>query len=294
MSHSHNYKDSTGKRNILFAFLLNFGFACIEFAGGLLTNSVAILSDALHDLGDSISLLIAWYLAKKSGRKGDRKFSFGYKRFSLLGALLNSLILIAGAVYVLSEAIPRVIAPEPVKATGMLVLAILGICVNGAAVFIMKGGKSINERVVTWHLMEDVLGWAAVLIVSIVFHFADVYILDPLLSIIITLYILYNVFKNLRETVFIFLQGVPKEFSIDDIENDMKAIDGVKSVHHTHIWSLDGEHHVVTSHVVIEQNSTREQAVHIKTQIKRLLQRHSINHLTIEVEYENEDCYMRE
>jgi len=279
-------------RNIKVAFFLNLGFTIFEIIGGFWTNSVAILSDAIHDLADSISLGLSWYLDKKSKQKGNRKFSFGYQRFSLLGALINGIVLVVGSLFILSEAIPRLIEPELPNAPGMLVFAIVGILVNGAAVLRLRGGKTLNERVVSWHLLEDVLGWIAVLITSIVLLFWDIPILDPILSIVILVYVLFNVVKNYRETLLVFLQGVPSEIDLNTIKNRIKGLDKIVSIHHTHLWSLDGEKHVLTIHIVVGEISSIKEIIEIKRKLKELLRKVPIEHATIEIEFEDEGCYM--
>jgi 16S rRNA G966 N2-methylase RsmD len=171
--HGHSHGREQSGKNLRIAFFLNLGFSVLEFFGGILVNSIAIVSDAIHDLGDSISLGTAWYLDKKSRQDPDKKYSFGYRRFSLLGALINSVVLIAGSVYVIYEAVGRLIHPQHSDAGGMLVFAIIGILVNGYAAWKMSSGKTLNEKVVSWHLLEDLLGWVAVMIVAIVLHFKD-------------------------------------------------------------------------------------------------------------------------
>jgi cobalt-zinc-cadmium efflux system protein len=291
MNHDSQKDDST---NIKTAFFLNLGFTILEIFGGLWTNSLAILSDAVHDLGDSLSLGLAWFLGHYARRERDRRFSYGYRRFSLLGALVNTLVLLAGSIFVLSQAIPRLMNPQHSNAQGMLVFALVGILVNGVAVLRLRGSQSMNARVVAWHLLEDVLGWIAVLIVAIVLLFADIHILDPLLSILITLYVLYNVLQNMRETLSLFLQGIPQNLDIGEIENKIANIDHVTSTHHTHIWSLDGEHHVLTTHVVVSDTLSREQVRNVKQQVKHVLETYKLSHLTVEIEYGDSDCGMRE
>lgn len=287
--HNHHHNST---QNIKVAFFLNLGFTLLEIVGGLWTNSVAILSDAIHDLGDSLSLGLSWYLDKKSKQKGNRIFSFGYQRFSLLGALINGLVLTVGSLYILTEAIPRLLNPEPSNAAGMLLFAIVGIAVNGAAVLRLRSGKTLNERMVSWHLLEDVLGWVAVLIVSVVLLFWDAYILDPILSIVILAYVLFNVGKNLRETFLIFLQGVPSELDMNAIQSAIAALDRVVSVHHTHLWSLDGEKHVLTIHVVISEVRSVKEIIEVKRKMKAVLKAVPVEHATIEIEFEDEGCYM--
>lgn len=293
MGHDHSHHDK-GNSNIKVAFFLNLGFTILEIIGGFWTNSLAILSDAVHDLGDSISIGISWYLQKKSKGEKNEKYSYGYLRFSLLGALINCIILLAGSLYVISEAVQGIMKPEHTNAKGMLLFAVIGIAVNGIAVLRLKKGSSLNEKVLMWHLFEDVLGWVAVLIVSIVLLFKDIHVLDPILSILISLYVLYNVFRNLRKTLFVFLQGVPKTISIPEFEQKILQIPKVKSTHHTHIWSLDGEHHVLTTHVVIDNAANKEDSVQVKNEVRSIIDTKDIQHVTIEVEYENEECRMKE
>ena len=288
-SHTHVHPTTS---NIRLAFFLNLGFTILEIIGGISTNSLAILSDAVHDLGDSISLGLAWYLERYAEKGGDQRFSYGYRRFSLLGALINTVILIVGSLFIISRAIPRLIEPEHSDARGMILFAIVGILVNGLAVFRLKGSKSMNARVVAWHMLEDVLGWVAVLIVGVVLLFTDNQYLDPILSILIALYILYNVIRNLRETMGLFLQAVPESFEIQEIVGRIDAIENVHSVHHTHLWSLDGEHHVLTTHVVVDETIPKEIVRCVKDDIKEALRRYEFTHITLEIEYGDDDCAM--
>lgn len=295
MNHHHQHPhsdDSTG--GIRLAFFLNLGFTLLEFVGGYWTNSLAIVSDALHDLGDSFSLGMSWYLERLSKKGVDKRFSYGYRRFSLLAALINTVILLVGGILIISRAIPRLIHPEHSNAQGMLVFAILGILVNGIAVLRLRGGQSLNAQMVAWHLLEDVLGWAAVLVVSLVLLFTDIHILDPLLSILITAYVMWNVLRNLRKTTSIFLQAVPENYDIGAIEVRLLEMENVMSVHHTHLWSLDGQHHVLTAHIVVDPCTTREQVLKLKQDINTLTGGLELEHTTLEIEYDDEDCRMRE
>lgn len=275
------------------AFGLNLAFALIEVAGGIWTNSLSILSDSLHDLGDSFAIGLSWYLETRSKRGKDRKYSYGYRRFSLLAGLVNAVLLTGGSLWVLSKAIPRLVNPAHPNAPGMVGLAIIGVVVNGTAALRLRSGKGFNARIVAWHLIEDVLGWAAVLAVSIVLLFRDIHILDPLLSTAITAYVLYNVVGNLRKTMAVFLQGVPANVDVEEIEARLSSIDGVRSTHHTHVWSLDGERHVLTSHLVVDRQATRDDLVRIKSQVAQRTGDLALEHATIELEYEDEDCWMR-
>lgn len=292
-SHSHAHQHApTG--NIAVAFFLNLVFTIIELVGGLYTNSLAILSDALHDLGDSFSLGLSWYLEKRSRQGRDEIYSYGYRRFSLLGALITGAVLISGSILVISEAIPRLLHPEEADGRGMMFLAIVGVAVNGLAVFRLRGEKSMNARVVALHLLEDVLGWIGVLLVGVALIFFDWYILDPILSLIITGYVLYNALKSLRQTLSIFLQATPTGVDMEHIQAKLVAIPGVISTHHVHSWSLDGEHHVFTAHVVVEESATWEDSERIKKQAKGALREMHFFHATIEIEHVNEQCAAEE
>lgn len=290
--HQHNHQS---RKNISIAFFLNFGFTLIEFAGGLLTNSVAILSDALHDLGDSISLGLAWYLEKVSRKKSDENYTYGYKRFSLLGAIANAIILTIGSVFIMLETIPRLINPQPADAKGMFLLAILGIIVNGVAVWRLKRGNSLNEKVVSLHLWEDVLGWAAILIGSIIMYFFDIPIIDPILSLAISVYILWHVVKNIRLSLRIILQGSPHEVKPEFIRNITMQLPGVDSVHDIHTWTIDGNYHVVTLHVVLNKALAMDELSKLKSAIRNKLHDSlEISHITIEFETSDEQCSLEE
>lgn len=279
-------------QGIKIAFFLNLAFTLLEIGGGLLTNSVAILSDAVHDLGDSLTLGMAWYLERYAQRDRDERFSYGYRRFSLLGALISTTVLLTGGIFVLSEAVPRLLEPEATRPEGMLVFALFGVVVNGFAVFRLHGSHSHNARMIAWHLLEDVMGWIAVFVVSIVLLFTDLYILDPILSILITLVIGYNVVRNLKETLSLFLQGVPESVDIAGVEARVREVENVISVHHIHAWSLDGEHHVLTMHVVVEGSASKEQALCVKEDIRDMLEDLDFSHVTVDIEYGEADCVM--
>ncbi len=282
----------TNSANLRLAFFLNLAFTVLEIFGGIWTNSLAILSDAIHDLGDSLSLGMAWYLERYAERGQDQRFSYGYRRFSLLGALVNSVVLVLGALLIVSRAIPRLLEPKPSDAGGMILFAVVGILVNGAAVFRLRGSRSLNTRVVAWHLLEDVLGWIAVLVVGVALLFTDNHLLDPILSILIATYVLYNVVRNLRETVGVFLQSVPSNIQMEEIMVQVSAVPHVSSTHHTHVWSLDGQHHVLTTHLVVDETLSKVDARAVKDAVKNVLAEYEFSHITLEIEFGDDDCAM--
>lgn len=290
MNHDHQHEIDGTISSLRLAFFLNLGFTLLEIVGGLWTNSIAILSDSLHDLGDSVSLGIAWYFHNFAQKEPDADFSYGYRRYSMLGALINTLVLIAGSLWVLATAVPRLLNPEPTNASGMIAFALVGIVVNGVAAYRLYRNQSLNAQVAGWHLLEDVLGWVAVLIVSLVLLFSDWTILDPILSILITLYILINVLRKLRRTARLFLQAAPENVHLPSIKHQILALDNVVDIHHTHIWSLDGEHHVLTTHVVVAPETSKEVAAQLKWQLAQKLKNDHFEHMTIEVEFGEDDC----
>ena len=289
--HNHNHSHQHGQDDrIGWAFFLNVTFTIIEFIGGWLTNSTAIMADAVHDLGDSLSIGFAWILSRFSNKEASDKYSYGYRRLTLFGALVNCIVLVVGSVWVLFEAIPRLSNPEMPVVEGMLGLAILGVAVNGYAVFKLKAGETLNEKVLTWHLLEDVLGWVAVLIVSIVLLFVDLPILDPLLSIGFTLFILFNVFKNLKSTIVLFLQAAPDEETQESIKESLTNLPEVNGVHHLHFWSLDGESHVLTAHIELVEKTDVDELIKLKEQVAKRLSAYRLSHTTIEFEFPKETC----
>jgi cobalt-zinc-cadmium efflux system protein len=293
--HHHGHAHAHGAvGNIKVAFFLNLLFTLIEIAGGIFTNSVAILSDALHDLGDSLSLGLAWYFQKLSAKNRDATFSYGYRRFSLLGAVINSLVLVIGSVFVLQEAIPRLLNPQAPDARGMLGLAVLGVAFNGAAMLRLKKGHSLNERAISLHLLEDVLGWVAVLVASVVMLFAEVPVLDPALSVLITLYVLFNVFRNLRDSFRILLQAVPENVRIEQVRARIAALAHVTDIHDIHLWTLDGEYNILTIHLRLREVEHFTQAVLVKERVKKALADLPIQHITVEIEGETDECALQD
>lgn len=287
-NHDHDHDRAVG--NLQVAFLLNLLFAMVELAGGLWTNSIAVLADAVHDGGDVLTLGLSWYLQRMSQRQGDAKFTYGYRRFSVLGALISGIVLALGVSLVLWHAIPRLWDPPPVHAPGMMGLAVLGIVINGIAFYRLHGGATLSEQVIGWHLLEDVLGWTAVLLGGLVMSLWHFPTLDPLLSIGISLFILWNVLGKLRRVGLVFLQSVPEGFDVAEFTRKVEAIPKILSTHHTHLWTLDGQHHVLTTHLVMEPGTTREEVVAAKSRIIDLLHPETFVHATIAVEFAGEPC----
>ena len=250
------------EKNILIAFILNLAFSIFEFLGGLFTNSVAILSDSLHDIGDAASIGISYFLEKKSKQKPNEKYTYGYLRYSILGAFITTTILAVGSTIVIIESIKRIINPVEVNYSGMIIFAIVGVIVNLIASIVTKEGDSLNQKSVNLHMFEDVLGWIVVLIGSILMKYTKITILDPIMSIGVALFIFISSIRNLKE--------------IEEIED----------IHHIHVWSMDNINNYATLHIVTNSKNLKE----LKHRIRKEMSEHNINHVTIEIEDDKEIC----
>lgn len=283
-------KSSANKR-IGAAFFLNFFFSIFELIGGFFTNSISIISDAVHDFGDAISIAIAWFLEKKSNKKPDKTYTYGYARFSILGALITSLVLLIGSSVVILNAIPRLITPQMVNYDGMLIFAIVGLVVNGLGAFLTSHGEHMNEKAVSLHLLEDVLGWVAVLIASIAMKIFNLPILDPILSIAIAIFILYHAVKNLKEIFSVFLEKAPDACHINEFKEELiEENENIVDIHHIHVWTMSGTDIYATMHIVVDNDISQDKIIELKHEIKHEALHHGINHITLEFEYQKENC----
>ena len=272
-------------KNILIAFLLNIMFSIFEIVGGLITGSIAIVSDAIHDFGDAISIGISYFLEKKSKKNPDNKYTYGYLRYSILGAFITTSILMLGSAFVIYEAINRLFNPIQINYNGMITFAVIGVIINFIAAYTTRDGDSINQKAVNLHMLEDVLGWIVVLIGSIIIKFTDISMIDSIMSILVSLFIFINATKNFKSILDLFLEKVPNDISIEELKRHILEFDNVVDVHHIHIWSIDGIHNYATMHVVVDKNEFA-----IKNKIKEELSEHGISHTTIEIEKKNELC----
>lgn len=282
--HEHNHHEN---ENIKLAFFLNLGFSIFEFIGGLLTHSVAIFSDAIHDFGDSIAIGLSYFLEKLSTKKADEKLTYGYKRYSLLGAFFTSMILLIGSFVVFLNAIERIFHPVEVHFTGMFLFSIFGIIINGYAAYKTSKSLSLNERSVNLHMLEDVLGWMAVLVGALLIKVTGWNVIDPILSIVISMIIGIKAFKHSFDVVKVLVESVPKGIDIENIKENVNQISNVEDVHHVHVWSLDEENIFLTMHVKVSKTVTKKNYEIVKQEIKEVLKEKGIHHSTIEIEYEN-------
>lgn len=273
------------ERNIFIAFILNILFSIIEIVGGIFTGSVAIISDAIHDFGDALSIGTAYIFEKVSKRQPDKTYTFGYGRFSVLGGLITVLILIVGAGIVIFNAICRFISPVLIDYDSMIILAFVGLIINLIATYFTHGGHSINQKAVNLHMLEDAFGWIIIFIGAIVMRFTNFYLLDPILSILVASFVLFHALKQLKEILDIILIKRPKNVDLKKIKSHILGLEGVVDVHHVHVWSIDGEDVYLSLHVVVKEFSSM-----IKKEVKNELYEHGIAHVIIEMEREDEEC----
>lgn len=273
------------KGKIFLAFILNLLFSILELFGGVITGSVAITSDAIHDFCDAITIGLSFILESISTKKPNKKYTYGYLRFSVLGGFITSFILLLGSVLIIYNSILRIISPIPIDYDKMIIFAVIGFIVNLTATFFTHGGKSINQKAINLHMLEDVFGWLIVLIGAVIIKFTNLYIIDSILSIIVAVFILINAIKILIKILNIFLMKTPNNIELSLIIDCLKTIKHVVDVHHLHVWSVDGEINLATLHVVCNQPSSE-----IKQSIKTILLKYNIQHVTIEFESEMEKC----
>ena len=272
--------------NILIAFLLNIIFCIIEFFGGLFTNSISIISDSIHDFGDALSIGVSYILEKISKRKPDNVYTFGYMRYSILGAIITNTILIIGSIFIIINGIKRIINPVIINYDGMLLLSIFGIIVNILAFYFTKDSHSHNEKSVNLHMLEDVFSWIIVLVGSIVIKYTNFYIIDSILSICISIFILISTIKNYKEILDIFLEKIPNNINIEELKKYILKINNVIDIHHIHIWTIDGINNYLTMHVVTDSKDINK----LKKEIKDKLKEKNISHVTLEIEDKIDNC----
>ena len=270
------------EKNILIAFILNLGFSIFEFFGGIFTNSVAILSDSIHDMGDALSIGISYFLEKKSKKHADNKYTYGYIRYSVLGGLITTVILIVGSILVIYNAIGRIINPTQINYEGMILFAVIGVVLNFIAAYFTKDGDSINQKSVNLHMLEDVLGWVVVLVGAVIMKFTGIKILDPIMSIGVAIFILVHSFKNLKKVVDLFLEKTPSDVNIETLKRGILKIEEVEDIHHIHVWSIDGYNNYATMHIVTKADDIKE----VKNKVRHELKEHNICHAILETEDE--------
>ena len=269
------------KYTVWVAFFLNLSYAIVEFIAGGIFGSSAVLADSVHDLGDAIAIGISAFLETISNREEDRQYTLGYKRFSLLGGLVTAVILITGSLLVILENITKLFNPQPVNDEGILWLGIIAVSINLLASLAVRKGKTKNESILSLHFLEDTLGWLAVILMAIILKITDWYILDPLLSLVISIFILTKAIPRFWSALKIFLDAVPEGVETGDLEKNLEALINVKSVNQLSIWSMDGLENNAIIHLCLED---WEQMMETKNQVRQLLEERGIQNITIEVD----------
>ena len=278
-THHHHKKASD---NLAFVFLLNLTFNIIVIIGGLATNSMAILADCIHDMSDTFSMAIAWILEHVAQKGATDKFSYGYQRFSILGAVITSTFVIVMAFFILSEAIPRLFSPEGVDAEGMLIIGIIGLVFKTISVWRLHGGETINEKAIFYHLLGDIFEWVAILILSVILIFwQDISYLDPFVSIAIAVWLIFNLGRTLYKSLEVLLQKTPDNFDVEEFKQQILEIDGVNALDDFHIWSLDGIDSVMTVKVDVDFGKNVE---NIKKEIYDISNKYHVVDITIELD----------
>jgi len=270
------------EKNILIAFILNIVFSIFEVLGGVFTNSISILSDSIHDMGDAISIGISYFMERKSKKHADNKYTYGYIRYSVLGGVITTTILLVGSIFVIIGAVRRIINPVEVNYSGMIIIAIIGVILNFIAAYVTREGDSINQKAVNLHMLEDVLGWVIVLIGAIVMNFTDIKIIDPIMSLGVAIFILIHSIKNLKKVLDLFLEKTPDDIDIDELKEHLLKIKGIDDIHHIHVWSIDGYNNYATMHIVSKSKDIEK----IKKEIREELEEHNICHSILETELE--------
>ena len=269
------------KHTVWLAFFLNLSYAIVEFIAGGIFGSSAVLADSVHDLGDAIAIGVSAFLETISNREEDSHYTLGYKRFSLLGASVTAVILMTGSVLVILENITKLFHPQPVNDEGILWLGIIAVSINVLASLVVRKRKTKNESILSLHFLEDTLGWVAVILMAIVLRFSDWYILDPLLSLVISIFILSKAIPRFWSTLKIFLDAVPEGVDIQQVKSDLEQLDHVASINQLNLWTMDGLEKNAIVHVCLKKVEHMEVC---KEAIRAMLKDYGFQNITIEVD----------
>lgn len=285
--HHHHHGEIEGKK-LLFTVVLNFTITIAEFVGGIFANSLALISDAVHNLSDAIALLITYLTVKISKRASNREHTFGYKRVQILAALFNSVTLIVICIYLLYEAYHRFLEPEPVKSIPMFVVALIGLVANLVSVLLLKdhSKENLNIKAAYLHLIGDTLSSVAVIIGGILMYFYELYWIDPLITVLISLYIIKETYSVLYETYKILMQSTPPGIDIEEIVKELKSISKVSNVHHVHVWNLTDQEIHFEGHLDVDEDIKMSESEVIIDMAQKLLKSNfGIHHVTLQLEY---------
>lgn len=286
--HHHHHEPHIHGKKMLWVTLLNLSITIVQVIGGILSNSLSLLSDALHNLGDSSAIFISFVAGKVSERKADEKNTFGYKRVEILAALFNAIVLIAICIFLFYEAYSRFLHPEPVKGLLMLIIAVFGLLANFISVLILHKEKSenLNIKAAYMHLLGDTLSSVAVIVGGIAIWFFNVFWIDPLITVLVGAYIIWHTWSIVRETVDILMQSVPEEIDLQKIKTEIEKIEDIDNIHHIHVWKLNDSQIHLEAHLNLKNNIDMVKMTAVREKIEQMLHAEfGIEHVTLQTGY---------
>ena len=275
-------------RNLFITILLNLVISVAEIIGGIFSNSLALISDALHNFSDGIAVMITYIAVRVSKKESNERKTFGYKRIQILAAFFNSVVLIAICIFLLYEAYERFLNPEPVKSIPMFIVATIGLIANFVGVYLLKGHSksNINIKAAYLHLIGDTLSSVAVIAGGLLIYFFDIYWIDPLITVIISIYIIKETISVLIETYNILMQATPKGIDLDKIRKKVEEAEEITGIHHVHAWNLSDQEIHFEAHIDLKQDLRLSESELVLRKLEKLLQKeYGINHVTLQMEY---------
>lgn len=290
MSHSHSHSEGTSEKNLIFTMLLNFLITIAEIIGGLVSGSLSLISDALHNFSDGIAIIITYIAMKLSKKPKTLKYTFGLKRAEILAAIINSSSLIVISFFLIKEAIDRLINPTPITGYLMLIVATIGLIANFVGTILLKKGSkdSMNMRAAYLHLLSDAISSLAVIIGAIFIIVFQIYWIDPILTLLISLYILKEAYGITKEAVEVLMMAAPEGIDANEIKAEVEKFEGVVNIHHLHLWKLNDNTIHFEAHIEVK-NETISNLMPLKEEIEELLEhKYGIDHTTIQ--FEIGDC----
>jgi cobalt-zinc-cadmium efflux system protein len=286
---NHSVHRKNPSRRLLISILLNGFITLVEVVGGIFSNSLALISDAIHNLSDTLALALAWLANSVSGRKPDVKRTYGYKRFEILSAFINVSLLTAISLYLIYEAILRFFHPEPVKSGLMILIAVIGLFVNLFSVLFLHrdSKKSLNVKAAYVHLLGDTLSSLAVIGGAILIYYMQIVWIDPLLTLVISIVIIVQAFKILHESVDILMQSTPRNLDLGEIKTHLEKHPLIQNIHHVHCWQLQDHDILFEAHIETSQDLLLSDSGKLVTEIEEALrEKFHITHTTLQVEFD--------
>ena len=290
--HQHNHRHTVEGKKLLITVFLNLAITLAEFIGGIFSNSLALISDAFHNLSDTVAILITYITERISKKASDEKHTFGYKRIQILAALFNAVTLIAISVFLIFEAWERFNNPQPIKSVLMMTVAIIGLLANLLSVLLLKSHQkeNINIKSAYLHLIGDTLSSVAVIIGGILIYFYEMYWIDPLITVLISIYIIKETYVILYDTYKILMQQTPSDIELEDIIASVSSLKEVSGIHHIHIWNLTDREVHFEGHIDLCEDLKVSDSQIVVDKIQRILKKKfEIDHITLQLEYDRCD-----